>query len=208
MIAWILVGGRLTRTPALSALPRPALVVAADGGGRHAAALDISVDAWVGDFDSSDGLHLDAPRFSHPRNKASTDAELAAALARERGATELYVLGAFGGRFDHTFALALGAVRMQAEGCGVTLHSGDEWGRPLLPGVALHLPLRHGQTFSVLAASDLSGLSIGGARWNLDRVAVPLGSGWTVSNEAAGEVVCRLEAGTALVTVLEEGWDL
>ena len=203
MIAWILVGGRLTPTPALSALPRPALVVAADGGARHAALLGVTVDAWVGDFDSSDGLQIDAPRFIHPADKASTDTELAVALARERGATELYLLGAFGGRFDHTFALALGAVRLQAGGCAVTLHSGDEWGRPLLPGKALYLKLRAGQSFSVLAASDLAGLSILGARWNLDSVAVPLGSGWTVSNEAAGEVECRLEAGTALVTVLE-----
>ena len=203
MIAYILVGGRLTPTPALKRLPRPALVVAADGGARHAALLGVTVDAWVGDFDSSEGLQLDAPRFVHPAAKASTDAELAITLACERGATELYVLGAFGGRFDHTFALALGAVRLAAQGLSVTLHSGDEWGRPLLPGVPLRLNSEPGQTFSVLAASELSGLSILGARWNLDSVAVPLGSGWTVSNEAAGdELSFELRAGTALVTLL------
>ena len=62
MTAWILVGGRLTPTPALAALPAPALVVAADGGARHAAALGVGVDLWVGDFDSSAGVELDAPR--------------------------------------------------------------------------------------------------------------------------------------------------
>ncbi|WP_425145462.1 thiamine diphosphokinase [Deinococcus sp.] len=206
MIAWILVGGHLTPTPALLSLPRPALVIAADGGARHAAALGISVDAWVGDFDSSQGLRLDAPRFAHPRDKASTDAELAIAMARRRGADELVILGAFGGRFDHTFALALGAVRLAQHGLSVLLHSGDEWGRPLLPGLELSLTLRAGQTFSVLAASPLSGLSIVGARWNLESAPVPLGSGLTVSNEALGGAVSlRLEAGTALVTVLEEG---
>ena len=45
MTAWILVGGRLVLTDALRALPRPDLVIAADGGGRHAAALGVDVDA-------------------------------------------------------------------------------------------------------------------------------------------------------------------
>jgi thiamine pyrophosphokinase len=126
LVAWILVGGRLTPTPALAALPRPGLVVAADGGARHAAVLGVKIDAWVGDFDSSDDLNLSLPRTVYPRAKASTDAELAVQWAREKGASELGILGAFGGRFDHTFALALGAVRLAQEGLTVTLHSGDE----------------------------------------------------------------------------------
>lgn len=203
-LAWVLVGGRLTLTPALAALPRPAIVIAADGGARHASALGVPVDAWVGDFDSSAGLNLVAPREVHPRAKASTDAELAVAVARERGATRLMILGAFGGRFDHTFALALGAVRLAGEGLDVTLHSGDERGHPLLPDMGLTLACRPGQTFSVLAASPLAGLSIAGARWPLDRADVPLGSGLTVSNEAEGpELRLSLHSGTALVTLLE-----
>ena len=62
---------------ALLTLPRPALVVAADGGARHAAGLGVAVDAWVGDFDSSDGVQVDAPREVHPAAKNETDAELA-----------------------------------------------------------------------------------------------------------------------------------
>ncbi len=204
LTAWILVGGRLTTTPALAALPRPGMVIAADGGARHAARLGAQIDAWVGDFDSSDDLSLDVPRTTYPRAKASTDAELAIDLARKQGATELVILGAFGGRFDHTFALVLGAVRLAQEGLNVLLHSGDEWGRPLLPGQLLTLETLPGQTFSVLAASGLSGLSIQGARWNLIGADVPVGSGLTVSNEASGtELTLTLEAGTALVTLLE-----
>ena len=202
--AWILVGGRLTLTPALAVLPRPDMVIAADGGARHAALLGVRIDAWVGDFDSSDDLGLDAPRTTYPRAKASTDAELAIDLARKQGATDLVILGAFGGRFDHTFALALGAVRLAQEGLSVLLHSGDEWGRPLLPGKVLRLDVFPGQSFSVLAASELRGLSIQGARWNLAGKDVPLGSGLPVSNEAAGtRLTLILRAGIALVTLLK-----
>lgn len=203
MIAWILVGGRLVPTPALSALPHPDLVLAADSGAWHAAALGVRVDAWVGDFDSSDGLTLDAPRETHPRAKDETDAELAVRLARERGATELVFLGAFGGRFDHAAALALGGVRLAREGLRVLLHSGDESGYPLLPGTDVRLDLPGSATLSVLAFSDLRGLTLSGVRWPLRGANVPLGSGWTVSNEAAGGPVrASLEAGWALVTVL------
>ena len=205
MIAWILVGGRLTPSPALAALPRPDLVIAADGGARHAETLAVKVDLWLGDFDSSDGLTLDAPREVHPAAKNSTDAELAVTVARQRGATELVILGAFGGRFDHAFALALGACRLAAEGLKVSLHSGDEAGYPLLPGVPVVLDLQTGQIFSVLAASELRGLTLRGARWPLTNASVPLGSGLTISNEAAGGVLsAELGAGVALLTVLEE----
>lgn len=190
-------------TEALRSLPRPEVVIAADGGARHAAALGVRVDAWVGDFDSSAGLKLDAPREVHPAAKNETDAELAVQVARERGATGLIFLGAFGGRFDHATALVLGGVRLAREGLEVVLHSGDESGHPLLPGVPVQLDLARGATLSVLALGDLRGLGLTGVRWPLQAADVPLGSGWTVSNEASGgEVTASLGGGLALVTVL------
>ena len=211
MLAWILVGGRLKVTPALAALPAPALVVAADGGARHAAALGVGVDLWVGDFDSSAGLSLDAPREVHPAAKDQTDGELATRLALERGATQLVFVGAFGGRFDHTAALLLGGVRLAREGLTVTLTSGDEWAWPLLPGQALDLSLPAGVTLSVVACTDLGGLSLSGVRWPLAGADIPLGSGWTLSNETRGQpggtgpVRAELRSGHALVTALWSG---
>ncbi|UBV43292.1 thiamine diphosphokinase [Deinococcus taeanensis] len=202
-VAWILVGGRLTPSPLLDALPRPDVVVAADGGARHAAALGVRVDAWVGDFDSSAGVHVDAPREVHPTAKDETDAELAVRVARARGAAELVFVGAFGGRFDHTLALALGALRLAGEGLRVTLTSGDEWGWPLLSGAALSVLLPQDATLSVLAVTTLRGLTLGGVRWPLASADIPLGSGWTVSNEVAqSPVTAALDEGQALVTAL------
>ena len=203
MIAWILVGGRLEVTPALKGLPQPDLVVAADGGARHAAALGAEVDVWVGDFDSSAGLTLDAPREVHPTAKDETDAELAVRIARERGAAELVFVGAFGGRFDHTAALMLGGVRLARGGVRVTLSSGDEWAWPLLPGAPVNLDLPASLTLSVIACTGLRGLSLDGVRWPLSGADVPLGSGWTVSNETLGGAVsAQVDAGHALVTLL------
>ncbi|KQR04520.1 thiamine diphosphokinase [Deinococcus sp. Leaf326] len=207
MIAWILVGGRLTLSSALAVLPRPDLVVAADGGARHAAPLGLQVDVWVGDFDSSAGMQLDAPREVHPTAKDETDAELAVRVALGRGARELVFVGAFGGRFDHAAALLLGGVRLARGGLDVRLTSGDEWAWPLLPGRPLALALPPGATLSVVGCTDLAGLSLSGVRWPLAGADVPLGSGWTLSNEvssdsAAPRVTVSLGGGYGLVTAL------
>jgi thiamine pyrophosphokinase len=53
--------------------------------------------------------------------------------------------------------------------------------------------------FSVLAFSELSGLTEEGAKWPLDRVAVPFGSSLTLSNEVRGGLRISLERGRALL---------
>lgn len=198
MIAAVLLGGRW-RGDWPHFLPRPDLVVAADGGARHASALGLQLNAWVGDFDSSGALDLAAEEIlRHPPHKAQTDGELAIEWALEAGARRLLLVGAFGGRFDHTSAVTLGAVALARRGVEVELSSGDEHGRVLLPGRDLNLPLVAGQTFSVVGLTALEALSISGAVWNLHQAKVEFGSALTISNEARGPVELSLGGGAAL----------
>ncbi len=199
---WILVGGELHGTVELRRrrAERPDLVIAADGGIRHAGLLGVRPDLWVGDFDSSD-LHdprfADIPREPVPRAKDFTDAELALRVATERGATHVTFWGAFGGRVDHTLALALLAVRT---GPHVELHGGDQSALPLVAGQDTIFPTFPGQVLSVVALDDLAGLSLAGVRWPLRDADVPVGSGWTLSNEATGVAVrAEVQSGRALL---------
>jgi thiamine pyrophosphokinase len=87
------------------------LIVAADGGARHAAALGLAIDDWVGDGDSVDPAQLAAIEASGtrihrvPTDKDATDTELAIELALASGARRLAILGALGGsRVDHALA--------------------------------------------------------------------------------------------------------
>ena len=86
------------------------LVVAADGGARALRTLGIVPHVVVGDLDSLDApllAELEAQQVEvqrYPREKDATDLELALQLAAERGATSIDVLGALGGRWDHTLA--------------------------------------------------------------------------------------------------------
>jgi thiamine pyrophosphokinase len=84
------------------------LVVAADGGARHARVLGLALDRWVGDGDSIAPDDLAAlaaagvPIDRVEQEKDASDAELAVLAAIQAGADELTILGALGGsRIDH-----------------------------------------------------------------------------------------------------------
>jgi thiamine pyrophosphokinase len=84
------------------------LVIAADGGARHALALGLRLDRWVGDGDSitpDDLAALTAAGVAVERvsqEKDASDTELAILAALEAGAEEITILGGLGGpRVDH-----------------------------------------------------------------------------------------------------------
>jgi len=199
----ILLGGELTVTSRLRAQISGARIIAADSGIRHATALRIMPELWVGDFDSASEEDFEAfagvPRETFPSAKDQTDGELAVEMAIRQGAAKLTILGAFGGiRTDHEFLhLALG-VRLAERGLDVTLTSGSQEGRPVRYG-AQAFDLAPGTLFSILAFTDLEELSISGAEWPLDRIRMEFGSSLTISNCVTGRLEVSLGSGRALL---------
>jgi len=91
--------------------PEPGdLIIIADGGERHAAALGWPVHWLVGDFDSLEPGRLERYQLSgvdierYPAEKDEIDFELALGLARRLGHPSVEVLGALGGRWDMSLA--------------------------------------------------------------------------------------------------------
>jgi thiamine pyrophosphokinase len=200
----ILLGGDLTPTKRLRQQIAGARFIAADSGMRHAEALGVTPELWVGDFDSADiGLQrkfADVPKKQFPVAKDMTDGALAIAEALQRGATRLTLLGGFGGQFDHTLSHGLQLVALAEKGVESFMSSGDEEAFPLLSQLSLD-GLSVGTRISILGLSELHGLSIDGVRWPLDTVNLSLGSTWTMSNETGGDVNISIEQGQALVLV-------
>lgn len=86
------------------------LLIAADGGAAHCAALGIVPQVVIGDLDSLQASVREeleahgAQVFTHPAQKDETDLELALLHAKQAGATRVTVLGGLGGRLDHSLA--------------------------------------------------------------------------------------------------------
>lgn len=199
----ILAGGDLAVTPRLLRQIAGARIIAADSGIRHAPALGIAPELWVGDFDSSgeDDLnrHATVPRQIFPRDKAKTDSELAIDAALARGATSLALVGAFGGtRADHEFHHMTLAIRLAENGVAIRLSSGREEGWPVVAGET-RPDIDAGTRFSLLPFTDLAGLSIAGSRWPLDNRDIAFGDTLTLSNIATVKIAISLRRGRAFL---------
>lgn len=199
----ILLGGSLRLTDRLTAALAKSRFIAADSGMRHAEALGVVPELWVGDFDSTspelDRAFPDVPRLPYPTAKAVTDGEIAVAEAIARGAKRLILAGALGGeRTDHALQHLLYAVSLASDGFDVLLTSGDEEALPLLPGTT-ELSLPAGSLFSVLGLTELDGLTLHNVRYPLDNFHLPFGSSRTISNVAEGVVRFQLAVGKAVV---------
>ncbi|AWR87613.1 thiamine diphosphokinase [Meiothermus taiwanensis] len=203
----ILLGGLVTPTERLKAQVAGSRVIAADSGMRHAQALGLAAELWVGDFDSASPelqqAYAQVPREVHPAAKDFTDGELAVQAALARGAEQLVLVGAMGGQTDQTLAHLLLGIRLAQQGVPTLLTSGNEEAHPLLPGI-LRLNLPPHSRLSLLPLGGFSGLSLRGTRWSLHRASVPLGSTQTLSNLALGPVEIELEAGYGVVVAYPE----
>lgn len=110
--AILFANGDLPYPDQIRPLIQPAdVLIAADGGARHAAALGLIPSVIIGDFDSisaeelaqfaSSGARLER----HPSAKDETDLELALDHAVRAGYSPILILGAYGGRLDHSLGI-------------------------------------------------------------------------------------------------------
>lgn len=83
-------------------------ILCADGGTRHALALELKPAMVIGDLDSiteAERRRLEGEGVAfrkHPRDKDETDLELALRDALERAPSAILIIGALGERLDHT----------------------------------------------------------------------------------------------------------
>lgn len=189
-------------------------VVAADGGARHADALGLRIDLWVGDGDSLGEAGIAAletagvPVHRSPTDKDESDTELAVVAALTREPRAMTILGALGGpRLDHALAnLALLAmpelfpvdVRLVAADARVRLLSAPApGGSP----AELELGGRPDDLVSLLpVGGDATGVTTTGLAYPLHDEALLVGRSRGLSNRrTAATATITLRAGRLLV---------
>jgi thiamine pyrophosphokinase len=183
------------------------LVIAADGGARHAALIGRRPDLWVGDGDSIDAADLAALEAAgvavrrSPVDKDESDAELAILAAIDEGARRVTILGALGGaRIDHGLANVWLLGHPRLAGCDARLLDAAARIRLVGPG-RTDLAGRIGDLVSLLPfGGDATGLTTRGLRYPLRDEALPSGPSRGLSNvREAGDAALTVESGRILV---------
>lgn len=207
-IVFILAGGPLPDPEFLSERVnsiRPAAILCADGGARHARELGLVPEAIIGDMDSLDdetacffsgqGCRL----LRHPPEKDETDTELALAEAMGMNPDAVWIFGALGRRLDHTLAnlslLACDAAR------GVDVRLVDSFCEAFLVRDMKILEGEPGQTVSVFPLGEAAeGIDLEGFEYPLDGAEMKPGKPYGVSNRLiASRGLIRVRRGALLV---------
>ena len=121
----------------LSVLDGADTIIAADGGANWLAIQGRLPDVLVGDMDSVSPQVMEALRggrcrlVRHPAHKNETDLELALLEAVALGAGRITILGALGGRIDHTLANILLLAMPQLVGVATVIYDGHSYLRIL-----------------------------------------------------------------------------
>ncbi len=203
MSKWHIFAGGELKDASFITISQGEYVICADRGLAHAQRIGIVPDLIVGDFDSFTGelpqgieVHRSVPE------KDDTDTMLAVRLAIERGADEIVVYGALGGRFDHTFANVQMLKFAFDHGCRAVL--ADELNEIMLAGVGTHrFPRREDHYISLFSYGESLGIiDWSGVKYPLHEVELTNGFPLGVSNEIIGEnAVLELRSGVALVII-------
>lgn len=194
---------------ALASVRAADLVIAADGGARRLLDLGIAPHYLVGDLDSlpketvarlaSAGCQLQR----HPADKDATDTELAIALALDRGATVIDLVGATGGaRLDHSLANVLLLAADWPAGARLRLVEATATARVVRAGQSVDVPGTVGDIVALLPlAGPARGITTRGLQYALAGEDLAFGRARGVSNVLTAPVASISLAGGLLLVI-------
>jgi thiamine pyrophosphokinase len=181
------------------------LLIAADGGTRHALSLGLTPSFIIGDLDS---LTMDDSRWINekgvrliqfPADKNETDLELAIHFAVEQGCSEIVIVAALGGRLDQTLGnlSLLNAPDLAA--VDIRLDDGVE--EVFLTSGTCKIFGKPGDLVSLLPwGGDVTGVSTEGLRWVLQSETLHQHKTRGISNELLGDIASiKISSGSLLV---------
>jgi thiamine pyrophosphokinase len=171
------------------------LVVGVDGGAAKALALGIRVNAVIGDMDSLSEATRQACEgaefITHPREKDETDLELAMAYVMQKGAGEIVMACAAGGRLDSAIDNVLLMARNRETPCKIALWHGGQTAWIIQPP-GEEITGEQGDTLSLIPMSgDASGVTTAGLKYPLRGETLLFSAGRGMSNVFLGDA-CRV----------------
>lgn len=187
--------------------------VVCDGGLTHCKPLGIAPDVIIGDFDSCDRQLLESFKENSlsqgdgspgiiplPREKDDTDTFYAVKEALKQGYKDFLLVGVIGNRFDHSLVNISVLLYLQKQGAAAVIV--DDYSEMKLVGVEPVRVSSDCKYFSLMCvAGDVSGVTVTGAKWNLDNAQIKTSYQYGISNEVVAQegAVVQVKNGTLLL---------
>ncbi len=182
------------------------LILAADGGTRHALALGLMPSVVIGDLDSisqeerrkleENGVQL----IEHPRNKNETDLELALQYAVDQGHREIVIVAALGERLDQTLANLALLTDLQLSTSNIRLDDGVE--EAFFCRDRAEVRGRSGDLVSLIPwGGAVTGVCTQGLKWPLSGEMLVPEKTRGISNEML-DVVAQIEIAAGLLLII------
>ena len=170
-------------------------IMMCDSGLKHMQMLGVTPDLIVGDFDSHCNPHMDVETIVLPCEKDDTDTFFAVKEGLKRGYCDFLLLGAAGGRLDHTLGNV--SILLYLDSLGKTAVLADDYAdMEIVSHKAAYIEDSY-RYFSLLNISGKAkGVGIENAKYPLDNAEITCEYAYGVSNEV-------LPGKTAKVTVAD-----
>lgn len=203
----IFASGRLSSPEALRRrIAAGDTIVCADGGALNAIALGLVPHVVVGDMDSlpettaRDLAEAGTEIIRKPRNKDQTDLECAIRLSVERGARDIVIVTALGGRMDHMLANCLLLARPEWQPARLRLVEDEQEAWVLNGPDECVIDGAPGDTLSLLICSSrVDGVNMTGVEWAVANRSFEFGSTCPISNVLTErQALVSIESGACL----------
>lgn len=179
-------------------------VLCADGGLKHAEAIERKPDLILGDFDSYGKNVPQQEAVFYPSEKDDTDMGLAVKYALKHGMKEICIFGGLNGRLDHTaanihllkYALGRGAqAYLMDENMFVTVFEGE-------------YTIHKGEYKYISAlpfGGRVTGVTYEGLKYPLKNAVFEIGNPYGVSNEMVSDTAkMTVRSGTVLLIMTKD----
>jgi len=192
--AVVVLGGNPPTRAIRQHIPAHQLVIAADSGLHGAIDLGLRVNVVIGDMDSVDKAVLAAVEANGttvtqlPRDKDSTDAELALLKAVEMGATKIVLITKGGGRLDHELGVFAVLQNPNLRHCTIQAMWDNSMLHLIHGPAAVTITGNLGSNVGLIAAGgEASGISTVGLKWSLANESLAPHSSRGISNQLTEE---------------------
>lgn len=184
--------------------------IAADSGIYAALEMGVLPDLFIGDFDSFDKKRLSAEALAavekiktvtYPAKKDLTDSMIAVETALEKGADEIVIYGALGGRLDHTLSNVFFLKHIRHKNVRAVIENGRNTVR-YIEDEAIELKKRRKYVSLLAVDGRATGVCIGGVEYPLNDAVLEADYPYAVSNRIIGEK-CRISVENGGLLVVE-----